>query len=124
MPTECSAKPMGFARVDGRAVIADFGGGIACAPAGLVVVDIDDCEAWERWLTDQGLIEPKVIMRSGGRHQYFRARAGRCTGVRFVPALTHRSGRRRLTPQASLGSCRPMITPAGVLPVSTPPPSR
>ena len=27
MPTECSATRMGFARVDGRAVVADFDGG-------------------------------------------------------------------------------------------------
>ncbi len=34
MPTECSAKPMGFARVDGRAVVADFDGGAITSNAG------------------------------------------------------------------------------------------
>ena len=34
MPTECSAKPMGFAPVDGRAVVADFDGGEINSHAG------------------------------------------------------------------------------------------
>ena len=34
MPTECSLKPMGFARVDGRAVVADFDGGEITSNAG------------------------------------------------------------------------------------------
>ena len=34
MPTECSAKPMGFARVDSRAVVADFDGGEITSNAG------------------------------------------------------------------------------------------
>ena len=34
MPTECSVKPMVFARVDGRAVVADFDGGEITSNAG------------------------------------------------------------------------------------------
>ena len=52
---------------------------IACAPSGLVVIDIDDPVAWQRWLADQKLSEPattEVITPSGGRHLYFRSRPG------------------------------------------------
>ena len=52
---------------------------IACAPSGLVVIDVDDPVAWQRWLADQALSEPattEVITPSGGRHLYFRSRPG------------------------------------------------
>ena len=52
---------------------------IACAPSGLVVVDVDDPNAWQRWLADQKFSEPattEVITPSGGRHLYFRSRPG------------------------------------------------
>ena len=52
---------------------------IACAPSGLVVVDVDDPAAWQRWLADQALSEPattEVITPSGGRHLYFLSRPG------------------------------------------------
>ena len=41
MPTECSAKPMGFARVDGRAVVADFEGGAITSNAGGLLLGSD-----------------------------------------------------------------------------------
>jgi hypothetical protein len=42
MPTECSAKPMGFARVDGRAVVADFEGGAITSNAGGLLLGATD----------------------------------------------------------------------------------
>src|SRR3954451_14562357 len=42
MPTECSAKPMGFARVDGRAVVADFEGGAITSNAGALLLGATD----------------------------------------------------------------------------------
>ena len=42
MPTECSAKPMGFARVAGRAVMADFGGGAITSNAGGLLLGATD----------------------------------------------------------------------------------
>src|SRR6187200_411659 len=42
MPTECSAKPMGFARVDGRAVVADFNGGEITSNAGGLLLGATD----------------------------------------------------------------------------------
>ena len=42
MPTECSAKPMGFARVDGRAVVADFDGGEITSNAGGLLLGATD----------------------------------------------------------------------------------
>ncbi len=42
MPTECSAKPMGFARVDGRAVVADFAGGAIASNAGGLLLGATD----------------------------------------------------------------------------------
>ena len=42
MPTECSAKPMGFARVDGRAVVADFDGGAITSNAGGLLLGATD----------------------------------------------------------------------------------
>jgi Transposase DDE domain group 1 len=42
MPTECSAKPMGFARVDGRSVVADFGGGAITSNAGGLLLGATD----------------------------------------------------------------------------------
>ena len=44
-----------------------------------MVVDVDDPNAWQRWLADQALSEPattEVITPSGGRHLYFRSRPG------------------------------------------------
>ena len=34
MPAECSPAAMQFARLDGRAVVADFGGGVMTSDAG------------------------------------------------------------------------------------------
>ena len=42
MPTECSAKPMGFARVAGRAVVADFDGGAITSNAGGLLLGATD----------------------------------------------------------------------------------
>ena len=42
MPTECSAKPMGFARVDGRTVVADFEGGAITSNAGGLLLGATD----------------------------------------------------------------------------------
>lgn len=42
MPTECSAKPMRFARVDGRAVVADFEGGAITSNAGGLLLGATD----------------------------------------------------------------------------------
>ena len=42
MPTECSVKPMGFARVDGRAVVADFEGGAITSNAGGLLLGATD----------------------------------------------------------------------------------
>jgi DDE family transposase len=42
MPTECSVKPMGFARVDGRAVVADFDGGAITSNAGGLLLGATD----------------------------------------------------------------------------------
>ena len=42
MPTECSAKPMGFVRVDGRAVVADFEGGAITSNAGGLLLGATD----------------------------------------------------------------------------------
>src|SRR6187549_2404282 len=42
MPTECSAKSMGFAPVDGRAVVADFDGGEGTSDAGGLLLGATD----------------------------------------------------------------------------------
>ena len=42
MPTECSAERMGFARVDGRAVVADFDGGAITSNAGGLLLGATD----------------------------------------------------------------------------------
>ena len=42
MPTECSATRMGFARVDGRAVVADFEGGAITSNAGGLLLGATD----------------------------------------------------------------------------------
>jgi len=42
MPTECSPKTMSFARVDGRAVVADFGGGAITSDAGALLLGATD----------------------------------------------------------------------------------
>src|SRR6188472_4322474 len=42
MPTECSAKSMGFAPVDGRAVVADFDGGAITSNAGGLLLGATD----------------------------------------------------------------------------------
>ena len=42
MPTECSVKRMGFARVDGRAVVADFDGGAITSNAGGLLLGAAD----------------------------------------------------------------------------------
>ena len=42
MPTDCSAKPMGFALVDGRAVVANFDGGAITSNAGGLLLGATD----------------------------------------------------------------------------------
>ena len=42
MPTECSPEPMLFARLDGRAVVADFGGGAMTSDAGALLLGATD----------------------------------------------------------------------------------
>ncbi|TPE49964.1 bifunctional DNA primase/polymerase [Amaricoccus solimangrovi] len=85
--------------------------GVACAASGLVVVDIDDVEAWRQFLSDHGLPVPetaRVITPSGGMHFCFRAGPGAryggklCVGVGYVLApfgrLVEASGMRRYLP--------------------------
>ncbi|TPE47177.1 bifunctional DNA primase/polymerase [Amaricoccus solimangrovi] len=53
--------------------------GVACAASGLVVVDVDDVEAFSKVLSDRGRTFPRttqVITPSGGIYYYFRARPG------------------------------------------------
>ena len=38
MPAECSPAAMQFARLDGRAVVADFGGGVMTSDAGALLL--------------------------------------------------------------------------------------
>jgi hypothetical protein len=59
MPTECSAKPMGFARVDGRAVVADFEGGAITSNAGGLLLGATDRAV--------GLVERFAACFSDGR---------------------------------------------------------
>ena len=42
MPTECNPEPMVFARLDGRAVVADFGGGAMTSDAGALLLGATD----------------------------------------------------------------------------------
>ncbi len=42
MPTECSSKSMVFARAEGRAVVADFGGGAIASDAGALLLGAAD----------------------------------------------------------------------------------
>ena len=42
MPTQCSAEPMLFARLDGRRVVADFGGGAITSDAGALLLGASD----------------------------------------------------------------------------------
>ena len=42
MPTECSARGMGFAPVDGRRVVADFDGGAITSNAGALLLGATD----------------------------------------------------------------------------------
>lgn len=52
---------------------------IACAPSGLVVIDIDDEAAWAEHLSSRGLTVPstrEARTAGGGRHLYFRASPG------------------------------------------------
>jgi hypothetical protein len=59
MPTERSAKPMGFARVDGRAVVADFDGGAITSNAGELLLGATDRAI--------GLVERFAACFTGGR---------------------------------------------------------
>ena len=56
MPTECSAPWMGFAAVEGRAVVADFDGGAITSDAGALLLDA----------TDQALGLVETIMTNSG----------------------------------------------------------
>ena len=42
MPAECSPPTMQFARLDGRAVVADFGGGAMTSDAGALLLGATD----------------------------------------------------------------------------------
>ena len=42
MPAECSPRAMQFARLDGRAVVADFGGGVMTSDAGALLLGVTD----------------------------------------------------------------------------------
>ena len=42
MPAECSPPAMQFARLDGRAVVADFGGGVMTSDAGALLLGATD----------------------------------------------------------------------------------
>jgi hypothetical protein len=59
MPTECGAKQMGFARVDGRAVVAEFGGGAITSNAGGLLLGATDLAI--------GLVERFAACFSDGR---------------------------------------------------------
>ena len=55
MPTECNATRMGFARVDGRAVVADFEGGAITSNAGdhwrVIRTRCGPPSSLERWIS-------------------------------------------------------------------------
>ena len=58
MPTECSAKSIAFAPVDGRRVVADFGGGAITSNAGALLLGAADRAI--------GLIEPFAVCFKAG----------------------------------------------------------
>ena len=75
MPTECSAKPMGFARVDGRAVVADFDGGVITSnPGGLLL----GATGRSGWLSASRLLHRRAGGGAGGARG---GDAGRAAGV-------------------------------------------
>ena len=79
------------------AIIRHWGGawpsatvGIACEASGIVVVDIDDPEPWQKFVWEHNLVVPEtasVVTPSGGRHLYYKAPEGArypgqlCAGV-------------------------------------------
>ena len=84
MPTECSAKPMGFARVDGRAVVADFDGGAITSNAGGLLLGATDRAI--------GLIERFAACFTDGR-----------TAERHVPASEILTDPTRIFPETGSG---------------------
>lgn len=62
----------------------------ACEMSGLMVVDIDDPEAYEAFLAKHGLDEPQTLAAttpSGGRHLYFRAEEGAAPAGQLCPGV-------------------------------------
>ena len=106
MPTECSVKPMGFARVDGRAVVADFDGGAITSNAGGLLLGATDRAI--------GLVERFAacfIGRPGGGAGGSRGGdAGRAAGARHCPWLR---GLARPRPAAPRPGARGGAWPAG-----------
>jgi hypothetical protein len=69
MPTECSPKTMSFARVDGRAVVADFGGGAITSDAGGLLLGATDrairlVDRFAACFSDAGTREPRPCVPS------------------------------------------------------------
>lgn len=63
---------------------------VACEMSGLVVVDIDDPEAYEIFLEKHGLEESQTLTAatpSGGRHLYFRAEEGVAPAGQLCPGV-------------------------------------
>ena len=104
MPTECSAKPMGFARVDGRAVVADFEGGAITSNAGGLLLGATDraiglVERFAACFTD-GRSAERVLHRGGD--------AGRAAGVRHRARPRGRDRPRPAPPRSGTrGGARP-----------------
>lgn len=94
MPTECTSTPMVFARVDGRAVVADFDGGVLTSDAGALPLDATDdplhCQKEGRLFHGyHGLILPRTSRASRRitRFPFFRddSRQGRDQNDRRKP---------------------------------------
>ena len=63
---------------------------VACEMSRLIVVDIDDPEAYEVFLAKHGLEEPQTLAAttpSGGRHLYFRAEEGTAPAGQLCPGV-------------------------------------
>jgi hypothetical protein len=52
MPTECSRDLFGFAPVEGREVVAAFGGGAITSDAGALLLTTRPCCSWTRCKSD------------------------------------------------------------------------
>ena len=138
MPTECSAKPMGLARVDGRAVVADFEGGAITSNAGGLLLGATDraiglgasalrrCFAdsrdagsgwgstrWRRWCGAAG-VRHRARLRGPGRARPAAPRPGARGGARpargAAPAAARRSPARARSTGSSTVPRKPTAT--------------